>query len=601
MGVVFFRSFFFVSLSSGNSLGWRVGRSSVCFLTVLTVNSLGSSMSQFVDSVSSLVSDALEATVCGSGGHLRLLAGENVIVRPLGDEERVVCMSLGGSGHEPAHVGYVGPGMLDAVVCGQVFASPSIHQIEATLEMLRGASGRPVLIVCKNYTGDRLNAGVAVERARARGMHVAMVIVSDDIAIADAKQPRGLCGVLFVHKIAGHLARKGLGLEDIRAKCQHAADELIFTLGASLGGCDMPGGPKSSSTNESASLVQIGLGIHGEKGSDSIQLTSTSDLVNLMAERLLKASGAQSNDDQFAVIVNNLGGCNGLEMGYITKELLSSAALGGRIRYIMSGGVYLSALNMHGFSISIVRLASDDIREALLSPVGDPCVWPGLREVFGRDYVLASERHARSGTATNEQAKRASDEGQSSKAACNLIRHCCSLLLSRSSDLNELDSAVGDGDTGSTLALGAERVLASLDEDRSVADTILHLGRACETIGGSSGVVLSILFTAASSALADGASLKDAFLKGAERVSYYGGAQLGDRTLLDALIPALQELPAVGKAGIAARNGANETAKMERAGAGRSAYLSKADLDGHPDPGACAVALVMEELARQIN
>ena len=225
-------------------------------------------MTQFLNQKENAVTDAIEGVIRSSGGALARLDGYphiRVVVRNDWDKSKVALVSGGGSGHEPAHAGFVGRGMLTAAVCGDVFASPSVDAVLAGILAVTGQSG--CLLIVKNYTGDRLNFGLAAERARAFGLKVNMVIVDDDVALPELSQPRGVAGTLFVHKIAGALAEDGQSLENVT----QAAERVIAgakTLGMSLDTCTVPGSPKEDRIP--AGKVELGLGIHGESGVEQI-------------------------------------------------------------------------------------------------------------------------------------------------------------------------------------------------------------------------------------------------------------------------------------------------------------------------------------------
>ena len=181
-------------------------------------------MKQFINAKENMVIDAIDGTIAASGGALTRLDGYphiRVVVRADWDKSKVALLSGGGSGHEPAHAGFVGRGMLTAAVCGDVFASPSVDAVLAGILAVTGPAG--CLLIVKNYTGDRLNFGLAAERARSFGHKVSIVIVDDDVALPDLPQARGLAGTLFVHKIVGAMAEAGANLE----ACTLAAERVV--------------------------------------------------------------------------------------------------------------------------------------------------------------------------------------------------------------------------------------------------------------------------------------------------------------------------------------------------------------------------------------
>ncbi len=228
-------------------------------------------MKQFINEKENLVTEAIDGLLAGAGGALSRLDGYphiKVVYRADWDKSRVALISGGGSGHEPAHAGFVGRGMLTAAVCGDVFASPSVEAVLAGILAVTGEAG--CLLIVKNYTGDRLNFGLAAERARALGRKVEMVIVDDDIALPDLPQPRGVAGTLFVHKIAGSAAEAGKSLQEVTAIAQ-AVLEKTASIGMSLDTCTVPGSEKEDRI--AAGHAELGLGIHGEAGVQQVEFT----------------------------------------------------------------------------------------------------------------------------------------------------------------------------------------------------------------------------------------------------------------------------------------------------------------------------------------
>ncbi|MEI6801493.1 MAG: dihydroxyacetone kinase subunit DhaK, partial [Pseudomonadota bacterium] len=201
-------------------------------------------MQQFMNGKDTLVTQAIDGLLRTSGGALARLDGYphiKVVVRSDWDKGKVALVSGGGSGHEPSHAGFVGKGMLTAAVCGDVFASPTVDAVLAGILAVTGKAG--CLLIVKNYTGDRLNFGLAAERARAFGLKVSMVIVDDDIALPHLPQARGVAGTLFVHKIAGALAEQGADLDTVTTAARSVIDGAV-SIGMSLDTCTVPGSPK---------------------------------------------------------------------------------------------------------------------------------------------------------------------------------------------------------------------------------------------------------------------------------------------------------------------------------------------------------------------
>jgi dihydroxyacetone kinase len=327
---------------------------------------------QFYDARSSLVDDALESLVRTNS--LLLIKEHRVVVSPHSVHGRVAVISGGGSGHEPSHAGFVGS-LLDAAVCGDVFASPSVAQIGAALSHLHSKGAVGVLCVVKNYTGDRLNFGIAAERS---SIPTLLVFVDDDVT--PSAKPRGLAATLFVHKVASVLAREGKSLAEIADACNRVISNS-FTIGATLRECDIPGLDKKESSRIAPGFIEIGMGIHGEDGWEKVEYANCSSLTSDLANRLSQ----EANDGkEFAVIVNNLGSCSGLEIGCVIKGFLKVQSILvlrfclkknqktdlGRKCTLLASGSLMTALNMHGFSISILNL-DQEVRRALMVPAAN--------------------------------------------------------------------------------------------------------------------------------------------------------------------------------------------------------------------------------------
>ncbi|CAN7583841.1 MULTISPECIES: dihydroxyacetone kinase subunit DhaK [Ensifer] len=539
-------------------------------------------MNQFINRKENAVTEAIDGVLAASGGALSRLDGYphiRVVLRSDWDKGKVALVSGGGSGHEPAHIGFVGKGMLTAAVCGDVFASPSVDAILAGILAVTGPAG--CLLIVKNYTGDRLNFGLAAERARAYGLNVSMVIVDDDIALPDLPQARGVAGTLFVHKIAGALAESGADLDTIA----NAARKVISgtsTIGMSLDTCTVPGSPKEHRIPEGH--AELGLGIHGEAGVEQIVHSDARSAVAAMVERLQAAM----EDKPHVVLVNNLGGTSILEMSILMHELAQSA-IADRIVHLVGPAPMMTSLDMRGFSVSVYPADKAEL-ELLSRPVALPA-WPGVTAVRPVNVrALPDGLTPISPLPSRHDATR------------QFLLACCNLLIDAEKDLNALDAKSGDGDTGSTLAGAARALIQALD--RLPLSDHTQLFRAIgqelsQTMGGSSGVLLAIFFAAAGDGASSGLSIREALKAGLARMQEIGGAQIGDRTMVDALSPALDALDAsIGAASKAARDGANLTATLVRARAGRAAYINAKQLEGHIDPGAEAVARLFEHLAR---
>jgi dihydroxyacetone kinase len=543
-------------------------------------------MKRFINVKNNIVTEALDGflTTTPTPGLARLdgYPHTKVIVRTDWDKSRVALISGGGSGHEPAHAGFVGEGMLTAAVCGDIFASPSVEAVLAAIMAVTGEAG--CLLVVKNYTGDRLNFGLAAERAKSLGYKVDMVIVADDIAIPEAHHPRGLAGTLFVHKIAGFLAAQGASLEVLSATAQAVAS-ASYSIGLSLNSCTMPGTTKDDYLGQDE--AELGLGIHGEPGVSKIAFAPADELMALACARLSAALGGFAG--RLAIILNNLGAVPPLEMGVLANAFMKTD-LAKQCALIIGPAHLMTSLDMTGFSVSALEL--DGVREqALLAPVG-ASGWPGARQPGAITLVPLPETGRSETYAPSQNA-----------AVQSVIRAVCDMLIAAEDTLNHLDSRIGDGDTGTTFATAARCVLDALDSlpcnDGAALGAALG-ALLSRNMGGSSGVLMAILFTAAGKAFEQGEDWPGALYEGAGQMMRYGGAREGDRTLLDALVPGLESLmqgKSIGAAATAARRGADATAALRQARAGRAAYVHEDNLAGVTDPGAEAIARAFETIA----
>lgn len=271
-----------------------------------------------MNSKESFVIDSIEGTLYTSThNNLTFLDFGNdikVVARNDWNKDKVALICGGGSGHEPAHAGFIGKGMLTAAVCGDLFAAPSVDAVLNAILHVTGDAG--CLVIIKNYTGDRLNFGLAVEKAKEMGRKVDLIVVGDDISIPGNPQPRGIAGTLFVQKVAGHVAENGGSLEDVK---QAAVDACAKTasIGVALTSCSLPG---ESNDRIALGKAELGLGIHGEPGIETIDLPQAKELVATMVSKIVEAKPIKEN----AILLNNLGGLSPIEMNIVAKEVMQS-------------------------------------------------------------------------------------------------------------------------------------------------------------------------------------------------------------------------------------------------------------------------------------
>ncbi|XP_036967676.1 triokinase/FMN cyclase [Acanthopagrus latus] len=572
---------------------------------------------KLINAADSCVDEALCGLARANVG-LSLLKGHRVVLRSDLDKlkGKVALLSGGGSGHEPAHGGYVGAGMLSAAVAGGVFASPPPASILAAILALHNAGASGVLVIVKNYTGDRLNFGLAAEQARNHGVVVDMVIVAEDCAFDQPSKAgrRGLCGTVFIHKLAGALAEEGRPLDQIFSKVTEVL-KGIGTLGVSLSPCSVPGCLPSFELPPGD--MELGLGIHGEPGIKRSKVASADEVVKTMIDHMTNPDSQShlpvKSGDNVVVCVNNLGALSCLEMAVVTRAAI--VCLEGRgvvVARVMSGS-FMTSLEMAGVSLSLMKADQETLR--LFDAKTSAPAWPNLSSVCvsGRGYVTDPRA-----TSTRPQDEQHS-EGPLSPVMRKALERICSTLLEKQEELNSLDRAAGDGDCGNTHAQAARTIQGWL-KDHVVPGCPGKLlsalaGLVQEKMGGSSGALYSLFLTAAAGHVTEGrsnaAAWASAMHAGTQAMKRYGGAEPGDRTMLDALCPAVDELmklttappggelavlqAAVQKAALGAESTRHLTAK-----AGRASYIA-AERVTLPDPGAMAVAAIFRAVLESLE
>ncbi|MFC3126075.1 dihydroxyacetone kinase family protein [Pseudoroseomonas globiformis] len=527
-----------------------------------------------------------------------LLEAEDVIVRAGGGGAGVAVLSGGGAGHEPAHAGYVGEGMLHAAISGDVFTSPSTDAVLAAIRAVGGPDG--AVLVVKNYTGDRLNFGLAAELARAEGIPAEIVVVADDVALRDTVEPgrrRGIAGTVLVHKVAGAAAAAGLPLEQVAAEARAAA-EAMGTMGVALGACTVPGAGRPGFTL-GEDEAELGLGIHGEQGVKRVALQTADALVEEILGTIIEDRGLKRGD-RVVLLVNGLGGTPPMELAVVARQAMAVLRRAGLMVERAWTGNLLTALEMPGMSLTVLPV--DDARLARLDAPSAAPAWPGNGRIAGRQVVAAPAAPAE-GTARPQQA--------SGRLVKRAVLAAAAALEGAETRLTELDSATGDGDLGISMARGAAAIRALPESAWADAPMALHrVGEALRrAIGGSSGPFYATALLRAARVLPEGepkpGEWAAAFQAAVAAVSELGGARPGDRTMLDALHPAAEVFASALAAGTQPKAAWEEAVRAGEEGArttgsmkprlGRAAYLGDRAI-GHPDAGAAAVAIWLAAL-----
>jgi len=310
-------------------------------------------MKKIINNPEDLVIEMCEGMVAAHPNQLTLNKKRKLLLRKDLNPDKVSLISGGGSGHEPGHAGYVGKGMLDVAVCGDVFASPSTIQVYQGL--LATESDKGALLIIKNYSGDIMNFEAAAEMAEEDGIKVEKVYVNDDIAVKDSLYTvgrRGVAGTVLVHKIAGAAAEEGKSLEEVKTLAQDVVDH-VRSIGFALTSCTVPA--KGSPTfNLEEDEIEFGVGIHGEPGTERQGLKPAKDLVDDCVHRLMD-EGLYHEGDQVVAMVNGFGGTPLQELYVINKNLSENLSKRGIKVYDTMVGNFMTSIDMAGASITLLK------------------------------------------------------------------------------------------------------------------------------------------------------------------------------------------------------------------------------------------------------
>lgn len=331
-------------------------------------------MKKLINSIDHVVDEALDGMVLAFPQYLVRVPDTHVLARAVPKAQgKVGIVSGGGSGHEPAHGGYVGYGMLDAAVAGEVFTSPTPDQVLAGIKAADHGGG--VLLVVKNYTGDVMNFDIAREMAEAEGIQTGTVTVNDDVAVEDSLYTsgrRGIAGTVFVHKVAGALAELGASLEEVAAGA-NAVIANVASMGFALEPCTVPAAGKPT-FELAGDEMEMGIGIHGEPGTHRMKVEGASELtrhlfVKIAADLELVAG------TRVVAMVNGMGATPLLELAVMANELGRLAAAEGLALEQVFLGEFMTSLEMAGASLTLLR-----VDERRLELIGSSCDTPALRQ-----------------------------------------------------------------------------------------------------------------------------------------------------------------------------------------------------------------------------
>ncbi|KAG9563063.1 dihydroxyacetone kinase, partial [Aureobasidium melanogenum] len=559
------------------------------------------------------------------------LDAENKIIFRRGDAglykaSQVSVVSGGGAGHEPSFAAFVGPGILSGAISGTIFASPSAEQIRRCL-LSRVDTAKGVLVIVMNYTGDVLNFGMGVEKARATGVDIEMLVVGDDAGVPRSKGGkvgrRGIAGTVLVQKIAGALAATGAPLKDVHHVAKLAADNIV-SIGSSLSHVHVPGRKVTEAGEDELTFeeVEIGMGIHNEAGSERTKADLPSLVEQMLAHMLDEEDKERgflkvSSEDETVVLINNLGGVSVLEMGGIATEVLDQLKKYYNIRPVrVLVGTFMTSLNGIGFSISLLKLQDTGLDKSMLQLLDAPSEVTGwatpTNTATWENKSSAADR--RKTAMADGQQETSSNLTINTAEAKKVLKSGLDRVIAAEPDVTHYDTIVGDGDCGIGLKRGADSVLQLISSDVETTDAAIFLGRIISVIetsmDGTSGAIYAIFLNALAAGLraqSPDSGKKEvttevwakAAKQALEGLGKYTPARPGDRTLVDALEPFIEQLAATNdlkKAAQAAKEGSDATKGM-KASLGRSVYVGNEGFKEVPDPGAYGLSEFLTGLA----
>jgi len=557
------------------------------------------------------------ATVCATAENPR------VVKRVQSPEAgKVGVVTGGGSGHEPAFLGYVGDGMVDAVAIGEIFSSPTAKSFLDAMRAADGGAG--VACLYGNYAGDNMNVKMAIQMAEREGIVVRTVVANDDVPSApkgDEAKRRGVAGEIVMWKVGAAKAAMGGSLDEVIAAAQKAIANTR-SIGIGLSACVIPAVGHANFTIEHGTM-EVGIGHHGEPGIDVRATASAAEMAEMMLNVVLPDLPFGAGD-RVAVLVSGLGATPLMEQyilyGEIRKRL---AAQGITVAFNQVGNLFTS-LEMMGVTLTLMKL--DDELEACLA---HPCSCVGLTVAGDANQAAAGRAYSGSATAksTGPVAARAAAAARTAvgpalalNGAGGLVRDLIATIVANRQYLSEIDGLIGDGDHGINMAKGftgcGTRLDALGDAAQSLPAALEQLSKALmDDIGGSMGPLYGNFFlgfvnTLEPHAMLDAALFGDALAAAVANVQAMGNAQVGDKTLMDTLIPALAAFKAAQAGGAdfsaalsamsAAAEAGKDSTQALQARIGRSARLGPRSI-GVLDAGATSCCLILQTLARSLQ
>ncbi len=561
-------------------------------------------MTHIYDDPAEFKNDVIKGFAAAYPQYVQRVTGASGFVRAGGPLEGKVSLVIGGgSGHYPSFNGVVGTGFADGAVLGDLFASPSSEQVYRIAKAADGGAG--VVLGFGNYAGDRLNFGVAAERLIDEGIDTRIVYVTDDVASASPEEQqkrRGIAGTFTVYKIAAAAAENGANLDDVE-RVMRAANAATYSFGVAFHGCTMPGSDEPLFTVDEGHM-DFGLGIHGEPGITSASWMPAKDLAGKLVETVL-AERPEGVSGRAAVVLNGLGATKYEELfvlyGYVTEFLEAE----GVVQVSPEVGELVTSLDMAGCSLSVTWL-DEELEGYWVAPAETPA--------FRRGTAVTSERFTTRRAGTDHVAEAVMAEAtEESIAAAEIARKAVDALYAVVEEnkeyLGRIDAIAGDGDHGIGMSRGSKAAAEAANETYGGVETVLSAaGHAFgDKAGGTSGILWGLLLEGVGKGLGNTEAvtarrLADAVQESARHLQGFSKAELGDKTMLDALFPFVNTLvghvdsgasvsQAWQSAAEACRTAAEATAALTPK-IGRARPLAERSV-GTPDPGAISLALIV--------
>lgn len=523
---------------------------------------------------------------------------------------KVAVVCGGGTGHYPAFTGWCGPGLVDGVVTGNIFSSPSASQVYSVGKAADNGGG--VFIGIFNYAGDILHFGLAAERLKADGVKVATSVVTDDVASAPKErrlERRGVAGGLAVLKLTGAAAEEGADLAEVE-RIFNKANEHVRTFGVAFSGCTLPGAD-APLFEVPKGMMGVGLGVHGEAGIYDTELGTADEVAKLLVEKLLEEA-PDGAPKRVVAMLNGLGAAKYEEMFVMYNSVEKRIEDAGVELLEGEVGEFMTSLDMSGVSLTLVWL-DDELERLWFAPCDTPTYrrGPSMHPMLPDSVQFNTEPEP-----IRVEAPGSPESQAAAKAIANGLDAIANAMEENRVALGDLDAIAGDGDHGIGMARGSRNaadVAAQLAKDGAGAKTVLVGAGAkwSEGAGGASGALWGAALGAAGNVLGDDKAIDGALQAEAVRalvdaIVRLGGGKAGQKTMLDAQFPFADAFEAAIAGGKSAAEAWKESAAIAVKAAadtadieptlGRAKVLSKKSI-GHPDPGATSFGIIATVVA----